>query len=475
MKIFKKLTALVLSLIILTGAGICAFAADADNGAAGEEFIPVLRFIASSDTHILSYSDKNDKRIGMMLDLAYEISEADPNYKALDALLVAGDLTNDGTKEEFDRFAAAVKGSIREGTEFIGVVAKNHDGYEMRRSELRDYYKKETGNEADFNVVINGYHFIGLSASSSDAAHYDAKQLSWLDEQIKQAVSEDPDKPVFVTHHEHNSNTVYGSSTFEGWGVPYFNPILNKYPQVVDFSGHSHYPLNHPGSVWQGKFTAIGTGAIHYSEFTIDQVRTYYPEDSDDTATFWIVELDSSNRMRLRGYDLLAGECLTEYILDNPADPANREYTPEKRKAASKPPVFDEGAAIRAEATPGGCKITAPAAKSADGMPVVLYRASAANSLGMTVSSTWTLPKYYIAADQKEIELELKALPKGDYKISVVAENAYGGDSEALTANVTVTESGCPYCGESHDGIAGKITLIFHYIAYFFAHLFGKK
>ncbi|MBQ6543439.1 MAG: metallophosphoesterase, partial [Clostridia bacterium] len=224
MKIFKKITALVLSLIILTGAGICAFAADADNGAAAEEFIPVLRFIASSDTHILSYSDRNDKRIGMMLDLAYEISEADPNYKALDALLVAGDLTNDGTKEEFDRFAAAVKGSIREGTEFIGVVAKNHDGYEMRRSELRDYYKKETGSDADFNIVINGYHFIGLSASSSDAAHYDAKQLSWLDEQIKQAVSEDPDKPVFVTHHEHNSNTVYGSSTFEGWGVPYFNP-----------------------------------------------------------------------------------------------------------------------------------------------------------------------------------------------------------------------------------------------------------
>ena len=107
MKIFKKITAFVLSLIILTGAGICAFSADADNGAAGEEFIPVLRFIASSDTHILNYSDRNDKRIGMMLDLAYEISEADPNYKALDALLIAGDLTNDGTKEEFDRFAAA--------------------------------------------------------------------------------------------------------------------------------------------------------------------------------------------------------------------------------------------------------------------------------------------------------------------------------------------------------------------------------
>ena len=104
---------------------------------------------------------------------------------------------------------------------------------------------------------------------------------------------------MFVTHHEHNIETVYGSSVYDGWGVPYFKAILNQYPQVVDFSGHSHFPLNDPRSVWQGKFTAIGTGAIYYSEFTVEGLRSYHPADSEQTATCWIVELNDKGDLHL--------------------------------------------------------------------------------------------------------------------------------------------------------------------------------
>ena len=69
---------------------------------------------------------------------------------------------------EFDKFRSAVDSSLRDETQFIGVVAKNHDGYKMSRKDVHAYYTDLSGNSPDFHVVINGYHFIGLSASDND-------------------------------------------------------------------------------------------------------------------------------------------------------------------------------------------------------------------------------------------------------------------------------------------------------------------
>ena len=425
-------TLLTLLLCALPVPGTAA-AAKTDGG-----FVPVIRFIASSDTHVRDDSDVTAERIGKMLSLGYAAADADPDHDTLDALLICGDLTNDGTKTEFDKFWAAVDGAKRGETRFLGVVAKNHDGYKMSRKELRAYYTSLTGNDADFHTVICGYHFIGVSASSNDGQHYDNGQLKWLRQQLDEAVADAPDKPVFVLHHEHNRGTVYGSSWYDGWGVTYFKSILKKYPQVVDFSGHSHYPLNDPRSVWQGEYTAVGTGAIYYSEFTIDEVRAYDPPDAYDTATCWIVELNAQNDMRLVGMDVEAGEVLCEYILKNPADPANRDYTPEKQKAASLPPTFAQNAALTVAPVYGGCTVTAPAAVSADGTPVVLYRAWAVDRFGLNAAKTWVLPSYYRIVEQDTFELSLDGLAAGEYTIKVTAETAYGVRSEALEAKVTV-------------------------------------
>ena len=479
MSLWKKLTALILTLALVTGGAALALSASAEDGtvptqpASAEPFVPVLRFVAASDTHVRDDSDVTANRIGKMMEMAYAIADADAAYPALDALLIAGDLTNDGTKTEFDKFAAAVHGALRENTRFIGVVAKNHDGYKMPRKELRDYYHTVSGNDADFHVVINGYHFIGVSASPLDGVHYSDAQQKWLKEQLTAAAREDPNKPIFVTHHEHVRGTVYGSSLDDGWGMTYFTSILKQFPQVVDFSGHSHYPLNDPRSLWQGQFTAVGTGAIYYSEFNID--GTYHPADSNDTATCWIVEADANNRLRLRGMDVEAGECLVEYVLDNPADPANREYTPAKRKAAASAPAFDADASLTVTPAVGGCTVTVPAANTTDGMPVTLYRIKAVDGRGKVCATGWTLPCYYRAVDQETVELTVTGLASGEYKLVVTAENAYGDVSEPLEAQAAVDDGGCPYCHQPHEGFWGKIVLFFHRIAWFFANLFGKK
>ena len=432
MKRFKiALVCVVLCLLL----GVCAFAAAAE---IETPFVPVVRFIASSDTHVKGDDDVNLLRIGKMLDIAYAAAESDENYKQLDAFLVAGDLTHNGTQEEFDRFWNAVSAGLRGNTKFLGVVAKNHDGWTVGREELHAMYSALTGATPDFHTVIDGYHFIGLSVSANKKYHYDKNQKQWLKEQLDAATAEDPNRPVFVVHHEHNRNTVYGSSAYDGWGMKHLRGILKKYPQVVDFSGHSHYPLNDPRSVWQKEYTAIGTGAIYYTEVTTAGVRAYDPPDCQEVGTFWIVELDAAHNMHLRGYDVEANEMLCEYTIKNPADPANRDYTPEKRKASSVAPAFDLDAALTVTTDFGKCTVQAPAARSIDGMPVVLYRAKAKNRFGYTSAKDWTLPPYYRADNPDTVEFELDALGAGTYTVTVVAETAYGVESKPLDTIVTV-------------------------------------
>ncbi len=414
---------------------LSAFGAAAQDDAA---FVPVIRFIASSDTHVKGDDDVNLLRIGKMLDIAYAQAEADETYKQLDALLVAGDLTNNGTQEEFERFWNAVSTGLRGETKFLGVVAKNHDGWTVGREELHAMYSALTGATPDFHTVVNGYHFIGLSVSADKKYHYDKGQKQWLKEQLDAAVAEDPNRPVFVMHHEHNRNTVYGSSSYDGWGMKHLRGILKKYPQVVDLSGHSHYPLNDPRSIWQKEYTAIGTGAIYYTEVTTAGVRAYDPPDCQEVGTFWIVELDAQHNMHLRGYDVEANKMLCEYMIENPADPVNREYTPEKRKAASMAPAFALDAALTVTPEFGKCTVQAPAARSVDGMPVVLYRAKAKNRFGYTSAKAWALPQYYRADASDTVELELESLGTGTYTVTVVAETAYGVESKPLEATVTV-------------------------------------
>ncbi len=426
--LYKSVTALLLCCVLLLCAVLPCFAAEK-----GETFIPVLRFIASSDSHVRMENDKTFERIGSMLEQAYALSDSDPVYQNLDALVMAGDLTNSGTKEEFNKFWTAVSNAKRDETQFLGLVAKNHDGWDMSRKELRSFYTELTGEDPDFHKVINGFHFIALSASDTDGVHYSDEQLAWLRAQLDTAVADAPDKPIFFTHHEHNRGTVYGSSTFDGWGIKYFKKILKDYPQVVDFSGHSHYPLNDPRSIWQGDYTAIGTGAIYYSEFTIDDIRAYDPPDCEDTATYWIVEVNETGDLHLRGMDILANAQLCEYSIRNPADSANRDYTPKKLKAASKAPVFAADASLQAEATgDGALRVTVPAAQSTDGMPVVLYRLTVKTSYGLTAEKQWYLPHYHVAKGEETVTFTVDGLTKGSYKLSVTAETAYGVKSEPV-------------------------------------------
>ncbi len=244
-----------------------------------------------------------------------------------------------------------------------------------------------------------------------------------------------------MTHHEHVAGTVYGSreELGEGWGTGVFTDIFRKYPQIIDFSGHSHYPVNDPRSIWQGDFTAVGTASLDYFEFTVDENRTVHPKNNKKCAQMWVVEADANNRVRLRGYDLISDSRLCEYLIEKPADKDTFAYTPEKMAAASSAPAFAAGAAVSFKKNLSGeYSATVPAAAPSDGKIVFLYRVFVYDANGNPAGDFWELSGYYFTPAPEKVSVGIGNLPKGNYTLEVFAENAYGMRSQPLTASLTV-------------------------------------
>ena len=482
----RFLVTAILSLVIGIGVIVPLVSRDAASPAMDETgkapadtaFHPVVRFIVASDSHVMKEESANAKKVARMIQCCYdkvnesifdEISSREPDgvesvtfnnsdfasstayagndvYTGIDALFFAGDLTNNGKPEQFDMFWKAVSSSLDEHTDFYAVLPRSHDGWSMTRREAHQYYTNLTGKPTDFHVVINGYHFIGLSASDDDKAAYDRGQLHWLEQQLDEAVAEHPDQPVFMIQHEPVRDTVYGSSAFDGWGEQNFGYIFEKYPQLVDLAGHTHYPLNDPRSVWQGNYTAIGTGGLYYGVLSDQTLK--FPIDREnplakfDVSTCWVIEINRQHDLHMRGLNILTGEWLCDFIIPNPADTRNRDFTPEKRAAASRPPVFPTGAALCRVPSPDAYSVSfsAPAARPTAGMTVFVYRIAVYDEKGETVQSFPILSRFCTTARQSDVSFRLWNLTPGTYQVELTAETAYGVSSETLRTKIFLSD-----------------------------------
>lgn len=431
---FVKLCALIMSILASFASMKTALPeVEPMNVTPDGSFVPVMRFVVSSDSHIKEYGDTGCQRIMKMINTGYALAEADENYGKLDAAVMVGDITDFGKPSSFAALNESVKKVLKDDTDFLGVAAKNHDSYLGRIS--RSYVSAVSGDCADFHKVINGYHFIGLSASPDVILHYSALQIKWLDKQLKAATEADPDKPVFVFQHEHIKDTVYGSLPEDGWGVDKLTDTLKKYPQVIDISGHSHYPANDPRSIWQGEFTAINDGGLNYYEFTIDGKNSQHPESSSNMAHMLIVEVDAANRVKIRVCDMNADAVLTEYLIEDLAEPVKTKYAPDTRKAEAAAPVFDKLPEISTDGQ--NVTLTVHPAVPSENDVVFIYRVNITDEDGNTVSTLKKLGDYYKNPVAEDVILRTE-LPAGEYTAVVTAEDAWGYTSDSVNIGFTV-------------------------------------
>lgn len=125
-----------------------------------------------------------------------------------------------------------------------------------------------------YEEVINGNHFFFLASESvkgGDLADLSDTQLEWLDNKLWHIAQKKSPEPVFIFCHGALANTVAGSYSYQytiengikkTWnGVLQDSKlrfILNKYPNVFYFSGHSHWNLSSANTMYQDKATYGG-------------------------------------------------------------------------------------------------------------------------------------------------------------------------------------------------------------------------
>ena len=145
------------------------------------------------------------------------------------------------------------------------ICAGNHDVWGTKNQtlpEMFDSFCQNIGIPHDevCHTVVKGYDFIAITDEHCD--DYTAPKLARVKELLDEATARDPQKPVFIVTHHPPANTVAGS--YDRHGKKNLRELFNHYPQVVSFSGHTHYPTEDERAIWQKEFTAVTTSTLSY-------------------------------------------------------------------------------------------------------------------------------------------------------------------------------------------------------------------
>lgn len=396
-----------------------------------EKFEPIIRFAVMSDIHIKDEHSVERDRMAKGINDAYKIAESSETYKSLDALVIDGDFADCGSEEQFLAVKKICDENIKEGTELIASVASHE--YNTRSGAMEaawERLRRIFGMEPDTHRVIKGFHFVSTSPSRGCNFDDDKKKIAY--ENLKSAAEDDPKKPIFTFQHPHMTGTVYGSVL---WGEDDLYDSYMDFPQIVDFSGHSHAPINDPRSVHQEHFSCFGTGTLSYFELDeFDKVGGTIPANKAEAAQMLIVEADKDNRVRVYPYDILTGNFFPfTWKIDVPSDPETFIYTDSKRYADAQKPYFKEGAVAEAkEITDNSAVVEFPQAVE-DDMPYVnnydIILRRKADGVIVSQKSIWS--DYYLYNMPATRSVKFENLKAGtEYTAKIKAEGFFKNASE---------------------------------------------
>lgn len=375
MKIVRNISR-ILSIAVLTGSVALAgttgsFAASAATSSVTfDENNIVLSFGAVSDTHV--YASSTDQDAANLKTAITQLKARSNNN--LDALLVAGDCSGDGTDAALQNFQNVAYSNLPASARLFA-IGGNHDGADQDSQLLSKLMgNKELGNavpnctagdlaQGDYHTVIKGYHFIGMSMKGM-VGDTDAYDLNWLKAQLAAAKADDPNKAIFLTMHGPAYDTIYGShmddnyQTTAGpgsmWNDTTIIPVLKDYPQVVVFSGHSHYPLNPETSIMQTTFTQVGTASVanmSNDPFYIDTGDSTNNSDSFFVSQGNLVQVDKNGVIRITRCDFSQDKTIrSPWIFPTATDTSKFIYTKD-RGSKLEAPQFPSGSTIKGHFT----------------------------------------------------------------------------------------------------------------------------
>ena len=215
-------------------------------------------------------------------------------------VVFAGDICNRASKNGYETFKRCFNTVFGDDKPVVQAIMGNHDYY--AHLAPRRLFERELGMSPFSHYVVNGWHFIG--ASPDGCGMYDGykKVRGWIAEQLRIAEA-DGDRPVFVTTHNAPRGTVYGSAR---WGDDSLAGLFDAHPQVVNFSGHTHYSLLDPRAFWQGSFTAFGTQSLSYVEMEKGRANGSVPPLAHTAPMGYILDFSDDGIAVLR-YNMFTG------------------------------------------------------------------------------------------------------------------------------------------------------------------------
>lgn len=402
-----------------------------------------VKFGVMSDLHFHDGTTGIDSNIYTMLNYYKE--------QNVDAILVLGDVANSAKETQFAKFTSAWDSVFTDAESAPKrlVIMGNHE-YE------KAYYKNETIKQAqqrymtaygydtlNFNVKVNGYHFIGINSESAAIdGRYTETTVSWLEAQLVAAAAEDPDAPIFVGCHQPIFETTYGSGHGAGNTMP-LKELLKKYPQVVYFSGHSHRPCENERCIWQGEFTCIDCTSMQYVSLEPD----VNPSDAYQAQGSLLVNVDESagkitvNRKRINNdvSPKTVKDAKAPWVLSLPLSTESFVYT-DARINDRTAPAFPENAGITvSDVSADSAGIAFPSAAHSD--YVHSYNVTLTNNkTGNCDFSETYITDYYIDINNMKPQQSFTVSGLSvntEYTVSVKAAESFGLESEPLTASFT--------------------------------------
>ena len=399
-----------------------------------KDFKPALRFMVVSDVHYKDEPCVEEERMAKALQIAYRLSEESESYKKLDAVYAVGDFANSGSETQMRKFKATLDKYCKEETQYCLMMASHeyHDGGVEKAHEL---FKEIFDIPVDNHRIINGFHFISMTCSH--ACEFEDDKVEFAKKALKEAREADPKKPIFFFQHPHITDTVSGSIY---WADEKFYTTFMDFPQVIDFSGHSHVPINDPRSIFQKHFTALGTGSLSY--FELDEFDKYYgtvPPNKADCAQMLLVEADENGRVRIYPYDVLTDNFFPfVWEIDEPWNPESFKYT-DARYKTDKAPYFPESTLLEVtDVNDKGFKLTFSQAKSDDEYVNDYKIVIKEKATGTIIKQSCLWSEYYFYNMPETLSITFDDLDSGkDYTVDIFAGSFWNTLSKPISTVVT--------------------------------------
>lgn len=287
----------------------------------------LLDFAAISDVHM------TDEYLRRMV-LESGLDDMTNAVNKPDALVIAGDMTDDGIESDYENLSKAFSGY--NPSENILLALGNHDTwtdendrYEPVKENFLKYSKEiayRDLTECYYSTEINGYTFIVMASEGTHVAAYiSPAQLSWLRAEMDKAAEKG--LPVFVISHwpvafTHGLPESFGEEEPEPMDGSFgdqnaeVEAILKDYENVFLISGHIHNGLvNEERSELYGYTSVESYGSLH----SINLPSFMFPTSRGNfmNGSGYSIEV-YENEVVIRARNFISGTWLPDYDVTIP-------------------------------------------------------------------------------------------------------------------------------------------------------------